>query len=156
MSDDMQDRAGMSVPPPLLYAGALLVGLAINRRFPRPALPTSIARVVGIGCLVLQALLALPAILAMRRANTGVSPDTPSTALVDTGSFRYSRNPIYVAMTLLYVGITGLVNTLWPLLLLPFVLVMIRRQVVRREEPYLERTFGAEYLQYKGRVRRWL
>lgn len=156
MSDEMQDRAGMSVPPPLLYAGALLVGLAINWRVPRPLLPTQFARVVGIGCLVAQALLVVPALRAMRRANTGIRPDTPSTTLVDTGPFRYSRNPIYVAMTLLYLGITALVNARWPLLLLPFVLVMIRRQVVEREEPYLERTFGADYLQYKARVRRWL
>ncbi|MFI5210728.1 MAG: methyltransferase family protein, partial [Gemmatimonadales bacterium] len=69
---------------------------------------------------------------------------------------RFSRNPMYVGMTLLYLGIALWANSLWPLLLLPAVLVVMRRGVIAREEAYLERRFGDEYRSYRARVRRWL
>lgn len=83
-------------------------------------------------------------------------PFAPTTAIIDTGPFALTRNPLYLSMTLLYTGLTLIINTIWPLLLLPFVLVVVQRGVIEREERYLERKFGEEYLSYKSRVRRWL
>ena len=156
MSNELPDVAGMRVPPPLLYAGTLAVGLLLDRFFPRSVLPRPAARVVGGALFGVSLLFGPPAVLAMRRAQTALSPDAPTTAIVDRGPFRYSRNPIYVSFTLIYAGIATFVNALWPLVLLPGVLLLIHRQVVGREEPYLERVFGAEYLRYKRRVRRWI
>jgi protein-S-isoprenylcysteine O-methyltransferase Ste14 len=92
----------------------------------------------------------------MRRAQTSLNPSEPVKALVIEGPFKVTRNPIYVGFTLIYIGIALLVNTLWPLLLLPVVQNVMRQGVIEREERYLERKFGQEYLAYKERVPRWI
>ena len=92
----------------------------------------------------------------MRQAGTNVDPYRPATAIVTGGPYRFTRNPIYVGFTLMYVGIFALANALLPILLLPAVQQLMRRGVIEREERYLERKFGDEYLQYKERVRRWI
>ncbi len=88
----------------------------------------------------------------MRRAQTALSPDAPTTALVNRGPLRYSRDPIYVSFSLIYAGVATFVNALWPLVFLPGVL-LIPKQMVDREEPYLERVIGAAYLRHKHQVR---
>jgi len=80
----------------------------------------------------------------------------PTTALVTEGPFRYSRNPIYVALTLLYVGVALLINALWILLLVVPALMALRYGVIAREEAYLTQKFGDAYHQYTTQVRRWL
>ncbi len=92
----------------------------------------------------------------MHRAGTNVNPYKPTSGLVVNGPFRFTRNPIYLAFTLLYGGIAALVNALWAILLLPILLVIMRCGVIEREERYLEQKFGQEYLRYKERVRRWI
>ncbi len=92
----------------------------------------------------------------MGRAGTSIKPTVPTTALVTTGPFRFSRNPLYVSVTLFYLGIAIAARSLWALALLLVVLVVMQRGVIDREERYLERRFGADYLRYKERVRRWI
>lgn len=93
---------------------------------------------------------------AMRRRATNVEPWKPTTAIVSDGVFGFSRNPIYLSMTLLYIGIALLLDSLWLLLLIFPLLMIVTFGVIVREEKYLETKFGAEYLDYKNRVRRWL
>jgi protein-S-isoprenylcysteine O-methyltransferase Ste14 len=76
--------------------------------------------------------------------------------LVTDGPFRYTRNPAYLSMAMIYAGISSLANALWAMLLLPATLLVIQRGVIEREERYLERKFGDEYLRYKAGVRRWV
>ena len=92
----------------------------------------------------------------MRGADTTLDVNKPVSSLVQDGPFRYSRNPGYLSLTILYAGIAILRNALWAILLLPMVLYVIQREVIEREERYLERTFGEEYLTHKRRVRRWV
>jgi protein-S-isoprenylcysteine O-methyltransferase Ste14 len=92
----------------------------------------------------------------MRGARTNVNPYKPAHAIVESGPFRYSRNPIYVAMAITYIGSSLLVRSAVPLLLLPVVIGAIDRGVIDREEAYLEDKFGDRYLAYKMRVRRWV
>jgi protein-S-isoprenylcysteine O-methyltransferase Ste14 len=92
----------------------------------------------------------------MRGADTTLDVDKPVSSLVEDGPFRYSRNPGYLSLTMLYTGIAILRNALWAILLLPLVLYVMKREVIEREERYLQRTFGEEYLAYKRRVRRWV
>ena len=92
----------------------------------------------------------------IEKAGTPIRTDRPVPRLVTDGPFRYTRNPGYLGLTMLYAGIAVLRNSLWAILLLPLVLYVIQRQVIGREERYLERTFGEEYLAYKAQVRRWL
>jgi len=151
-----QDTPGVLAPPPLIFAGALILGWLLDRMVPQPVLPAAIAPWAG-GVLVAAALaLAGAAAREMRRIGTAVDPYTPSTALVLTGPFARSRNPIYVALVLLSLGLALLVNALWcAVLLLPAVIVL-RRFVVAREEAYLERRFGDDYRRYCARTRRWV
>ena len=156
MPPDHEDTANVIAPPPLIFVVPGVAGALFNRVLPVQVLPQPIALVAG-GVLALAGIaLTLWAFPKFRRAGTSVMPFKPTTAIIDTGPFAMTRNPLYLAMTLLYVGITLLANTVWPLVLLPFVLIVMQRGVIEREERYLERKFGDEYLAYKSRVRRWL
>ncbi len=146
----------MVAPPPLIYAGALATGLLANTVLPTVFVQCRVTRLLGLPLLGAGLLLFLSGLLTMRRAGTDVRPDKPTSSLVVAGPYRFTRNPIYLGFTLFYGGITALANSLPSALLLPFVLVVMRRGVIEREERYLERVFGEEYLQYKARVRRWI
>ena len=91
----------------------------------------------------------------MRAAETTMRTDKPVSNLIQDGPFRYTRNPLYLSDAMIYAGIAVLRNSLWAIALLPLGMYVIQREVMGREECYLERTFGEEYLDYKRRVRRW-
>jgi protein-S-isoprenylcysteine O-methyltransferase Ste14 len=154
--DDEQDKAGVVAPPPLIYVGTLLLGLLLSRRFPIPFLPRKAARVLGWPLLGGGGLLLGWFEWEMRRAGTPTNPYKPVSGIVTEGPFRYTRNPAYLSMTLIYAGVAALTRASWAVLLLPVALLVIRRGVIEREERYLERKFGEEYLSYKAQVRRWI
>ena len=156
MPGDDQDKAGVVAPPPVVYLGALVFGLVLNRRFPIAFLPRRIAR--NLGWLLLSGGVLLIGWFewAMRHAGTPANPYKPVSHMVTEGPFRYTRNPAYLSMTMIYTGIAGLANALWAILILPVALLVIQRGVIEREERYLERKFGEEYLRYKAQVRRWI
>jgi protein-S-isoprenylcysteine O-methyltransferase Ste14 len=156
MPSDEQDKAGVVAPPPLIYLGALVVGLLLNRRFPITILPCRIVRSVGWPLLIGGVLLICWFEWTMRNAGTPANPYKPVSRMVTDGPFRYTRNPAYLSMTMVYTGIASLANALWAILLLPVALLVIQRGVIEREERYLERKFGEEYLRYKAQVRRWI
>ncbi len=156
MPSDEQDKAGVVAPPPLIYLGALLFGLLLNRGFPLGFLPRSMRRGLGWPLLGGGVLLLGWFEWAMRQADTPTSPYKPVEHIATEGPFRYTRNPGYLAMALIYAAIASLANALWAILLLPGALLVIQRGVIEREERYLERKFGEEYLRYKSRVRRWI
>lgn len=156
MSNEQPDNAGVIAPPPLLYAGPLLAGLILHLIFPRKALPNSIARPLGALGIATGLLLGSSAFQQLRRAKTNINPTQPVTAIVTSGPYRITRNPIYLALTLLYSGISLLANSAWALFFLPIILNVINRGVIDREEHYLERKFGTEYTDYKTYVNRWL
>jgi protein-S-isoprenylcysteine O-methyltransferase Ste14 len=115
-----------------------------------------VARVLGVAILFLSWLLVHAAEKAMKRAGTNIRPDQPTLAIVTDGPFRVSRNPMYLASTGLYLAVTLLFNAVWPLVLLPLMLIALHWGVIRREERYLEAKFGAPYREYQSRVPRWL
>jgi protein-S-isoprenylcysteine O-methyltransferase Ste14 len=127
----------------------------VQHFWPVSILPPDIGRVAGM-LLVALGFVGFAGVLAFRRAGTSPNPWTPSSALVISGIYRWTRNPMYLGFTLLYLGISAWVDTLWPLLPLPIVLVVMRRGVVAREEAYLEARFGDEYRRYLAAVRRWI
>ena len=156
MSRDEQDKAGIVAPPPLIYLGALVSGLLLNRRFPITFLPRRIARSLGWPLFGGGVLLLGWFEWTLRHAGTPTNPYKPVSHIVTGGPFHYTRNPGYLSMTMIYTGIASLANALWAILLLPVALLVIHRGVIEREEHYLERKFGGEYLGYKARVRRWI
>ena len=92
----------------------------------------------------------------IRDAKVPIRTDRPVPRLTTEGPFRYTRNLSYLALTAIYASIAVLRNSLWAMLMLPLVVLVMQREVIGREERYLERTFGEEYLDYKERVRRWV
>jgi protein-S-isoprenylcysteine O-methyltransferase Ste14 len=155
MPDTKRDIPGLPFPPPLLYAAPLLLGLWLQHRAPKPFLPPIVALPLGIFCIALGTI-GFVAILAFRRAGTSPNPWRPTTAMVTGGPYRLSRNPMYLGFTLLYLGAACWANSLWLLLFLPVILALMQQLVILREERYLERRFGAEYVGYRNRVRRWI
>jgi protein-S-isoprenylcysteine O-methyltransferase Ste14 len=153
---DEQDNPGGWVPPPLTYLLTLLLGLVLDRRLHVPFVPHRVARVLGWPLVGGGTALAMWFIRTMRGANTTLDVNKPVSSLVQDGPFRYSRNPGYLSLAMIYAGIAILRNALWAILLLPLLLVVTQRELIEREERYLERTFGEEYLAYKRRVRRWV
>ena len=160
MSDEArggEDNPGVVAPPPLIYAVTLAAGLLANRFYPLGLfLPRKLGRVLGLALVAGGLLVGISGLRELRRAGTNVDPYQPSTAIVETGPYRYTRNPPYVGMTLTYSGVSAFVNALPPVLLLPLTLTVMRRGVIEREERYLEGKFGDEYRAYKARVRRWV
>ena len=153
---DEPDNPGIRVPPPPVYLLALLLGLLLDRKAHVPFLPRGVARVLGWPFVGGGMALAAWFVRTMRGVDTTIRIDKPVSSLVQNGPFRYSRNPGYVALAMIYIGISAHRNALWAILLLPLVVYVIQREVIEREEHYLERTFGEEYLAYKARVRRWV
>lgn len=156
MSEETIDNPRVIAFPPALFAGTLALGLLLHFIFPINFLPRSLSIASGVVLLVGAALIAISAFRAMRRPQTAVNPSQPTTAIVSNGAFSFSRNPLYLSLTRLYVGIALLFNVLWALLLLLPLIVVVQNGVIKREEHYLEQKFGDKYLRYKASVRRWV
>jgi protein-S-isoprenylcysteine O-methyltransferase Ste14 len=151
-------NAGVRFPPPLLYLLGLVVGWIAQHYRPLPITVSHSGARTGLGILSLAiwALLSFSAVALFRRAGTSLIPNKPSAAFVTTGPYRWTRNPMYVSLIALYIGLTLLTNSWWPMLFLPLVVLLIDRLVIAREERYLSSAFPAEYGAYAARVRRWL
>lgn len=156
MSETDHDTAGVIAPPPLIFLTGQALGWLLDRAWRHTVVPRAWSRALGMPLVGSGAGLVVWALTTMIRARTHPDPRQPTTAIVAHGPFRYTRNPIYLAFTLIYLGLSLWRNSLTTLLLLPGVLTVLWRGVVEREERYLERKFGAEYTSYKARVRRWL
>lgn len=159
-SEAPRDSAGVRVPPPLYYVVGYAVGWGLERwtgwsLFPESAAP-SVWLAPGIALLAVGVALGVSAVWVIRRAGSSIVPVRPTTALVTGGPFRVTRNPMYLGLAMCYAGIAVSFNALWPLLVLPFVVRVVRRRVIGREERYLERTFGRVYRRYVERVPRWI
>ena len=150
------DNAGVRIPPPLLYAFALVGGYMLNRLYPLPVGNTRLLTVLAWALAVAWAALTVSSVGNFWRSRTSIVPVRPATALVIAGPYRFTRNPMYVGFTLLTAGIALFMNTWWPILLLAPVLLIVRWFVIAPEERYLRRRFGVDYESYMGRVRRWV
>jgi protein-S-isoprenylcysteine O-methyltransferase Ste14 len=152
-----KDRAGVIAPPPLIYLGGLLIGLALHRwGWHCPIFGSTEWRWSGLVLVLAGLAFIIAGRRAMLAAETNVNPFKPTMSIVTAGPFRFTRNPLYLGVTLIYVGLTLVLNTWWCILLLVPVLLLIHFGVVRREERYLESKFGNNYREYRSRVRRYL
>ena len=153
----MPDAANLGIArPPLVYLGSIAIGMVLHFAWPTSLLPRSVSPLFGIPVVLLAMVLFLSAVRTFRAAGTPVPGNQPTTAIVRTGPFRFSRNPIYLAFSLLQLGIALWVNSLWLVLTLLAAVAVMSLVVIPREERYLEARFPSEYSPYKAAVRRWL
>jgi protein-S-isoprenylcysteine O-methyltransferase Ste14 len=150
---------GVRFPPPFLFVGGLLAGWLLDRR----VLPIHLAQSAGSVVSVVSVVMVVVGLALMgwgfftfRRAGTAIRPFHSASSLVTTGPYRFTRNPMYTGLTIAYVGGALLIDSAWPLILLPAVLVVLFITVIAREERYLSDAFSSEYAAYCARVRRWL
>ncbi|HEX9758563.1 MAG TPA: isoprenylcysteine carboxylmethyltransferase family protein [Nitrospiria bacterium] len=151
-----KDTPGTIPPPPLIYGGTFLFGYLFHWVYPIRFSPGPLSSLIGWSLVIFSGLLVFLGIWAIKRGGTHVDPYKPTTVLVVDGPYRFTRNPLYLSLTLLYMGIAILLNLVWAALVLPVALIIMHFGVIAREEKYLERKFGQGYLQYKTRVRRWI
>jgi protein-S-isoprenylcysteine O-methyltransferase Ste14 len=153
------DHAEVVIKPPLLFLGALALGCLLSLVIPiGPGLASAnrTALLAGLAFVVVGFALAGVSARAFHRAGTHVVPGRPAMALVTTGPYKVTRNPIYIGFLLVYFGLAVILTSFWVLLLIVPVLFFLKRGVVDREEAYLEREFGEAYRKYTLRVPRWL
>ena len=151
-----QDAPGVIAKPPFIYLGFLVLGLVLDRLWPYPLLPEALQYILGGALIGLGLALVLGSVRHFKRAGTSFNTHQPATAILTEGPYQISRNPIYIGLTAIYAGIGITVDTPWVWILLAPTLAVMHYGVILREERYLERKFGKEYLDYKARVRRWL
>jgi protein-S-isoprenylcysteine O-methyltransferase Ste14 len=144
------------VRPPLVYLIALVAGVVMQLVMPIPFLPRTLAMPLGVLLVVIAMALFSYSVAKFRGASTPVPARKPTTTIVRTGPYRFSRNPIYLAFSLFQLGVAIWIDSAWLLGTLVGAVALMHWVVIPREEQYLERKFGAQYLDYKASVRRWL
>ncbi|OYY72463.1 isoprenylcysteine carboxylmethyltransferase family protein [Sphingomonas sp. 28-63-12] len=150
---EVDHGAGVMCPPPFIYLGVLLLGPVIDRLLGLPPLP--IPGGFSILFLFPGFILIGIAIGLFRRRGENPNPATTTSGIIDTGIYARTRNPMYLGMAIAYLGLAILLHSMPSLLLWPLALLLIRNQVIAREERYLTAKFGQPYLDYMARVKRW-
>jgi protein-S-isoprenylcysteine O-methyltransferase Ste14 len=165
VAGNSEGSRGASVPeaanvglirPPLVYLTAIALGLAVHFVWPVPLVSRSISTPVGLIVTLAAAALFVSAVRTLRAAGTPIPSNRPTTTIVRTGPYRFTRNPIYLAFSLFQLGLSLWVNSLGLLLTLIPAVALMALVVIPREEAYLEARFPSDYLPYKSSVRRWL
>jgi protein-S-isoprenylcysteine O-methyltransferase Ste14 len=152
-------QAIMRIPPPLLFVATFLVGVGIERLAPLSLYPAAllpVQRIVAALAIGAGVLLAFGCASIFMLVRTTIIPSGAASTLVVRGPYRLTRNPMYVSLVLVYLGVALMLHVSWPLLLLPFPLVLIHRVVIPFEEARLRELFGSEFERYCNRVHRWV
>lgn len=153
---DQPDRAGIIFPPPLVMLLALGAAIGLHRLLPLPVASRTVAVVLGATLSLFGVGIAAWGRVILVRSGTNVNPYKPTTSIVTGGPYRFTRNPLYVGIQSLFLGLSLVAGTWWGLVLLLPAFLVLHHGVVLREEAYLERKFGEPYLAYKSAVHRWL
>lgn len=155
-----EDSPGVLVLPPLVYLGAFGLGGLTDRIWPWTLAANwrtqDLIFWVGVALLTLGSSLELWSLGLFSYVRTSAIPFRPANAFVARGPYRLTRNPMYLGMTCTLAGVGMMLGRGWIALSAFLAALVIDRYAIRREEAYLERRFGGEYLDYKRRVRRWL
>jgi len=142
--------------PPVVFFGPFALMWALHRWRPWTIPGGAALTVAGLALVLGGIALTIWSATTFRRAHTTIIPWGQVSAMVTTGPFQFTRNPIYLADAIAYLGLTLLIHSWWPLLALPGIVLVMRRKVIDREERYLSERFGDTYREYQLRVRRWL
>lgn len=154
--DSNEDAPGVAFHPPFLVVALAVTGWTLWREAPLPFLPEIAARPLGAALGAISFVLFSSALLALYRAGTNIPTHLPARTLVTAGPYRFSRNPIYLGLAVGFTAIAAWLNSAWFLLMTVLFVGLITSGVIVREERYLREKFGAAYVEYCQKVRRWL
>ena len=146
------------IPPPVLFVTLILIGFLAHWLFPINLMfyKWSTRLLTGIPLFILSGLIAINALIIMKKNKTAISFKNPTTKFIVKGSFRFTRNPLYLSLLLVMGTIVVIANSGWHLIALTVLFLFFNFCVIPQEEKYLENSFGDEYIEYKNRVRRWI
>jgi protein-S-isoprenylcysteine O-methyltransferase Ste14 len=159
MSASPDIRFVMRIPPPLLFVLTFFAGVGMQRLAPLSINSTTLAtaaRLAGFGSIAAGMLLMLSSVGLFLETRTSIVPFGTASHLVSRGPYRFTRNPMYLGLVLVYIGVSGILFEVWPLILLPLPLLLIHRIVIPFEESRLREIFGDVFVTYCERVRRWI
>ena len=151
-----KDNAGVIAPAPILYGIAFAVGFAEGKIVPTQLLPFPAGAWLGLIFISVAVAIVVSAFKALAQAHTAFDARKSTTKIVTTGAFRFSRNPTYLSLTLLLIGIAFAISSLWVLVSVIPAVVATQWGVILREERYLKEKFGDDYSSYASKVRCWL
>ena len=156
--ENKKDHPGIYVPPPIVYALTFLVGVFIQKKAPitDSLFHRQLTKIVGVGLLMIALFFLLRSLRQFVLSKNTLVTIMPANSLQTNGIYNITRNPMYLGLAIVYLGITCLIGNWWNIILCPFLLLIIQQYMITREEKYLERRFGQVYLDYKSKVRRWL
>ena len=153
---NQKDGVGVIVEPPILFLAFLILGIALHFIIKFSIFSqSSVGYAAGGLLIILGVFLAGWAIKTFKKLGETPHHGNPIHKIIASGPFQFTRNPMYLSFTFIYIGLSMIINTYWLLLLLPIVLISLHSGVILREEEYLEKKFKDQYVSYKSRVRRW-
>ena len=156
MTSNLRSASGLTIPPPIIYLGALVIAYALSYLSPLSLSLEGWGRIIGALCIILSIPIMPPVLARFKKVDTPFDVRNGAKVLITDGPFRFSRNPTYVSLTLLYLGLGFVFDNVWVLILALPVLILMDQWIIKREEFHLEAVFGEKYLHYKSNVRRWL
>lgn len=156
ISDNANDNAGVKFPPPFIPLSFIGIGYALQRLKPMDLPGNEDWSIAGWGIVAAGIALLIWGQRQFVANKTNIRPDKPASTVICSGPYRFTRNPLYLAFLILQTGIGILMANLWIVLFVPLTMIAITLYVIPREEAYMERAFGDDYLALKATVRRWL
>lgn len=149
-------HASVKIHPPVLVSLHVLAAFFLNKLWPLPFVFPKVLEWAGYGLVLIGLGLTIGAVSRFMRARTTLDPHGQVRAIVTSGPYRFSRNPIYLGFVCLLAGFPLIFRIYWGLILCPLLIVLMNTLIIQQEEAYLEKKFGEVYTGYKSRVRRWL
>jgi len=156
--ESKKDSPGVYIPPPLVYVLTFLAAIFIQKivAINNAVFRLQLTKLVGILMLAISLVFLYTSLRKFFLTKNTLILIKPASSLQTTGIYNISRNPMYVSLTLIYLGLTCLIGNWWNIILFPILFFILQEYIIKREEKYLERAFGIEYTNYKRKVRRWL
>jgi len=152
-----KDHPGIYIPPPLIYVAFFFLSVLMQKILPLHFIGgTTLAKVLGLIFISLYICLFLPALQNFIASKNTLVTIKPASALQTTGIYAITRNPMYLSLIMLYTGVAMFKGNWYTLLLLPLLIGIVQLSVIRKEEKYLQRAFGEDYVRYRSKVRRWI
>ncbi|MEZ5026167.1 MAG: isoprenylcysteine carboxylmethyltransferase family protein [Chitinophagales bacterium] len=155
---DKSKGPGVYIPPPLFYVLTFVASVFAQKivTLPDALFHTTFVKIVGVILLIIALFFLIRSLRQFFLTKNTVILIKPASSLQITGIYGITRNPMYIGLAIVYLGITCFIGNWWNLILFPLLLIFVQEYIIKREEKYLEAEFGQEYEEYKNKVRRWL